>query len=395
MKSDSDSDLTLYALGRLPDSDARDLAARLAADPLLAAKLRELEDTMAATWYAASPLVPTPAGSFEAVRAHLRPARRLPRAAMVMAMAGWAAAVVLAVILARRPTFTPEVARGVPASSVTRAVEQISVTSTPLAPRIAARSDDQQLHDTIRRLQHELAMARRLGGGPRIRQLRAPDSSLRGIASDPSRELHDLIAAALADRLARQSETSVALTVESGWLGEVFAELPQDALIRHRNLTPEDAEALGLLRDEGGAFFDPASSTLWTPAEDGGGYLGRKVDDSFDPSTFFHPDPADPGPSPENEVGSESSGYVLLGSEGEESTLLIGNLDLAEGFPPLLVSVDGGLTTQPLAGGQIWQGAGGSGFGIFPLPQSVDGTSLTVLQPNATGSLSVILTADP
>lgn len=396
MKS-TDSSSALRSLDRLPPEEARDFESRLAGDPALAANLREWEDTVTAIWHAASPLVPAPAGSLDAVRAGLHPVRSRRGLGVFLAATGWAAALVLAILLMNRPQTRP-------IAKISSVPEKVALSPAPVGAPAARDSrhetePDGKLHETIRRLQSELAASHSRGAGPRIRELRPPGAA--GRPGDQARALNALLAAALAEHLARQSESPAALTVENGWLDSIFAALPPGSVIRHRSFPAENYGQYQLLRSDDGEFYDPASNLIWSPAEDGGGYLGHVAEAGFDHSAFQSADPlSSPEPDPPLDKSSPSpSGYLVQISDGGDATIIIGNLPLNGNLPQLVASTDGGRTTIPLSGSQVWPGGDGTGFASFSIPNSVINTSVnsgfSILQPNENGTSTVILIGAP
>ncbi len=290
-----------------------------------------------------------------------------------------------------------------------------------------ARNEDPQrkLRETVMALQQELRAARSNSAGPKIHVLRSPTASASAAASDPDRELRDLLTAALTEDLARRTEMPTSLIVETGWMPAAFAALPAGSVVRHRSFPVENFEDYGLLRAANGNFYDPVSHFLWTPAEDGGGYLGKRPPTNQDLTLFEASQPD----SKHREFPSEQSakvsaveirstpkpdpiGYVIQGATDEKMTVVIGNLPILKPatndnlpvtnpIPQLTASLDGGLTTFPLTDGVIVPGAFGTGFASFNLPTSISANSslgsdlrnLTIY--NTIGPTTVILTTSP
>lgn len=390
------SDLTLHALGRLPASEAHELESKLAADPALASELRELEDRITEVWHAASPLLPAPAGCFEAVRARLHPVRHRPGLTAGLAAVGWAAAIALAAtLLLKNPPPTAGTTR--PPATDPRTNPSILDAPADQPPPVPSQPDSNPQRSTIRRLQQELAIARQNGAGPRIHSLRPPGSRGNPPPADQARELNALLTSALAEHLARQSEVPSSLTVETGWLETLFAALPADALIRHRAFPVENFGDYGLLRSEDGDFYDPEAHMVWSPADDGGGYLGRVVAVDYNPVGFQAAPPETPTKKPAVEPKAEPTGYLVQTGTGSDATVIIGNLPLTGETPQLVASTDGGQTTTSLSGGSLWLGANNTGFATFNLPNGLLGnfSNLTIYQPSSDGTLMPILTGSP
>lgn len=400
--------ITLRALDRLSPAEARDLESGLAGNPALAAELRATEDTIAAVWHAASPLRSAPPEALDYIHAKLHPARRLPGLPLALAAFGWAAAIILTVFLFIRPqTATPAASIG--KSEITVPPSASSPSAIPLgSAEKVTRPDDQQ--ETIRRLRQELVTLRALKSGPRFRELRAPGHASNTPPADRNRAMLDLLIAALADNLARPGESPATLVVD-GWLGTDFAGLPEGEVIRHRSFPAGNFTDYGLLRSSGGDFYDPASGLLWTPAQDGGGYLGSQAPAGLD-LTLFESDPAvlpNPGteapqaPSPNK---TSPSGYLVQSDTDGGATIIIGNLPTDGTVPELIASTDGGRTNSPLTSTGIWPGVNGTAFASFSIntgmrdPSSSNTnagtlTGLTILQRQPDGTYTTILTDTP
>lgn len=398
-----DPHLTLRALDRLPPEDARELDSLLADDARLAAELRATEETISALWYAASPLLPAPAGSFEKIQARLHPLRQRHLKASAIAISGWAAALALvAVLMARQEPANPAaLASNLPPASA--APLPVVASKKASAARLGNDEPQRKLRETVLALQQNLRTARSESAGPRVRALRSPNASASAISDDPSRDLRDLISAALTENLARLTETPTTLTVETGWTPEAFAALPADSLIRHRSFPVENYFNFGLLRAENGDFYDPSTHLLWTPAADGGGYLGKLAAAGQDLTIFKLPPT---GSLPEvlgKTQNPDPSGYLVQGAAAGEATLIIGNLPTTDPASQLLASVDGGATTFFLNNGVIMPGPQGLGFASFAMGDSLNtinslnsGTrEMSIYQMASDGSTTLILTTEP
>ncbi len=421
-------DLTLRALDRLSPEEIRELESKLADDPHLAADLRATEDTIAAIWHAASPLVPAPSGSFREIQARLHPVRQRHFKGKAIAIGGWAAALALFAVLMERPQ-TARPSAVVSQEQPVAVGRESEMPAVPNTPRTGWANDTPQrkLRETVLALQQELQATRSGSTGPRIRMLRPPATNDSAAASDPLRALRDLLTAALTEDLARRTELPTTLTVENGWTPAAFASLPVGSVVRHRSFPVEDFADYGLLTAANGDFYDPVTHLVWSPAEDGGGYLGKLAEISQDLTVFKAPSP-DPAPGTSRKLPSEilaeslpvvdgnplptpdPSGYLVEGADAEESTLIIGNLPTTDPNSQLIASVDGGATTFPLTDGVIVPGLDGTGFASFNLPSSMmvgnlslsgntsfslDSRGLSIIQVNSSGGSTLILTTNP
>ncbi len=404
--------ITLRALDRLSPNEARELESELANNPALAAELRATEDAITAVWHAASPLRSAPPEALNFIHEKLHPVRNRPGLPFTLAALGWAAAVGLAFLLFIRPQTAPPIASTRETSSPVPPFVS-SPQGIPPRPETQAPRPDRQL-ETIRHLRQELVALRARKSGPRIRELRAPGDTASSLPGDRNRALIDLLTAALADNLARHSESPATLVVEEGWLGSDFADLPEDGVIRHRSFPAENFSDFGLLRSAEGDFYDPAAGLLWTPAQDGGGYLGRPAPGDLDLTHFGAApddspivDPESPQtPSPEK---ASPSGYLVQSEKDGSATIIIGNLPIDGTVPELVASTDGGLTTSPLTSTGIWPGTNGTGFASFSTSTgmrnlghvgntSANGGTLidfSILQRKPDGTYTTILTDSP
>lgn len=404
--------ITLRALDRLSPNEAHELESELANNPALAAELRATEDTIAAVWHAASPLRSAPPEALNYIHGKLHPVRSRPGLPFTLAALGWAAAIVLAFLLFIRPQSAPPIAsiKETP-SPVPPSVS--SPPGIPPRPETQAPQPDRQL-ETIRRLRQELVTLHAQRSGPRIRELRAPGDTAGSLPGDRNRALLDLLIAALADNLARHSESPATLVVEDGWLDSDFANLPEDGVIRHRSFPAENFADFGLLRSPQGDFYDPASGLLWALAEDGGGYLGRPAPGDLD-LTLFDATPAvlpkfdNESPQTPSPQKSSPSGYLVQSEMEGNATIIIGNLPTNGTVPELVASTDGGRTTSPLISTGMWPGANGTGFASFSTGagmrnlghvgnSSANGgalINLSILQRQPDGTYTTLLTDSP
>ena len=449
MKSEK---ITLRALDRLPPAVAHDLDSELAQNPELSAELRATEDAIAAVWHAASPLRSAPPEALAAIHKKLHPVRSRPALPIALASLGWAAAIALAFVQFTRPSTSPAPATSAPTIAAENPTPEPSfqplsrdIAPRPKRPRI---EPDPQL-ETIRQLRHELIALRARKSGPRIRQLHAPGSPPSTNPDERNRALIELLTAALTNNLARHIETPATLVVEDGWLGADFANLPEDGIIRHRAFPADHFSDYGLLRSEDGSFYDPASGLLWTPAQDGGGYLGRVAPTDLDLAFFDATPPAPPivdpaspaeikdnpsghlgqvaptdhavpsldkstppappivAPAPPAEIKASPSGYLVQSEEGDSATIIIENLPNDGVTPQLFATTDGGLTTTPLIPTGIWTGSSNLSVGSFSVrddsghtlgqSSSGGGTLITLefIQRRLDGTYTTILTTSP
>lgn len=411
-------DVTLHALSRLPAAATEELESALAADPDLAGELRSNEDAIAAIWQASAPLTSAPAGHYAGIREKIATRAVLkPRILPILATLGWAAALVMGAFLMLRPA----VIRPIPTIGNARnPVQQPGriddfgearrSADRSVVPRRAENSSKNRMEASLRLLQAELSAARRAARAPRVRELRAPGAA-RGMGGiderDRDQEVGNLLREMLTENLARAGEAPSTLVVENGWIEQFFAALPEGALVRHRNFPADEFARFGLLRAESGDFYDPAAGLVWSPAADGGGFLGQRPAPGFDASGFS-PGEMEPIPPVAPSIKSAPSGFLVQSGSGEnaEEMLVIGNLEPQNGAPPeLFASTDGGVTTVALSVNGYWPSQDGSLIGNFSVPITMSSNSaglsslgsgpLTILRTDENGGTTVILTEAP
>ena len=334
--------ITLRALDRLPPAEAREAEAAIAENPELARQLREVEDIAAHLWHAASPLHSAPAEIWENIEREIQPSPRRNASATlrnVTLALGWAAALVLLLVLLLRGEPS---SRTDPPRETSRPADPL--TPKPHAPRglpLPPKSPEQdrslspaerrlraQLHDLRERLARFEEDPDSTATRPRIVPLHPPGISPPGDDNRAGAHVLSLITSALANDLRRRQERATDLVIEQGWKPDLFLDAPPDTLIRHRSFLGA-AEKLEFLIADDGRYYDPASGFVWSPAEDGGGYLGRRADPDLDLALFFPPEPSDEAPPRDPLVAQDDPdprGYLIEDPTTREATLIVEEL---------------------------------------------------------------------
>lgn len=332
--------ITLHALDRLSPTDAHEAEAAVAQDPELARQLREVEDIAAHLWHASSPLHSAPAEIWDSISEEIKGSPLKKRVVpLPVALVGWAAALVLLAVLLFRDT--PENHSPSPSGSTIAedTDERVHDDGRPKArvPRSVNPPDPgperspaspQKLRDQLRRLKERLAHYEKTSKGtrPNIVSLHPPGSSTRRNPKESNTRVISLITEALARDLQRKNEVEVDLVIEQGWDSDLLKEATDEMVLRHRSFLDATAD-LELLTSEDGRFYDPATEFLWTPAEDGGGYLGQRAGEELDLTAFVESIVTpDPDPDPEDPIlaaNDDPQGYLVEDPITQETTLLV------------------------------------------------------------------------
>ncbi|YCM47010.1 hypothetical protein V2O64_24520 (plasmid) [Verrucomicrobiaceae bacterium 227] len=325
--------IPLAALGKLTRQEQTSFETAMADNPDLATALREHEEIVAGLWQSASPLRTMPHSVWNEIKSEINPPSPVQFSAPgVSSWLGWAAALMVAAIWFLMSQNTPDEAnpavgsQALPLGENTAKPDRSSrvVTSRPDSSR------QRQLFDLREKLRTIRDADAASTASPRIVALRHPDSPILDDPETRTQRLMDLLTMALHDDLQRINEEKVTLVIEEGW-PEAGLNLPREAVVRHRNFPVEQAEMLGLLVSEENHFYDPASSMLWMPAPDGGGFLGERAPEDLDLTQFQHP--LEPEPQTmETQIANLGvpEGYLIsAGQAGESPTFILNNVNLA------------------------------------------------------------------
>ncbi|RZL72023.1 MAG: hypothetical protein EOP29_19400 [Rhodococcus sp. (in: high G+C Gram-positive bacteria)] len=131
------------------------------------------------------------------------------------------------------------------------------------------------------------------------------------------------------------------LVLQRGWMPEGFS-LSEGDYIRHLNFPANAAELFGLMVSQDGAYYDEARDMIWSPDENGRGYLGRRATDEDNLSMFHVPD--------ENAlavndramaVNTEPEGFVIEDPVSNTAKVLIDQVPApAEGYEQVVIWTD-------------------------------------------------------
>lgn len=339
-----EQDTLLMALDRLDEAERQDASDALAINATLAGELRHNEDALVLAWQAVSPLQRAPTSSLpkiltaiedETVTRRQFATRKMEATASEKpnrrwsAALPWAAAFAFAMLYLTKNPSTPT-----------------STDSAALPAPIPAEipSEARRIRETHHSPDGSLATAARLRSRledadsshsaslhPQIRALYAPGGN-RSPATDPASTrlaLLSLLTEALAADLERANEAPSDLVIETGWITELAGTVDPDAVVRHRDFPIDDAARLGLLASpDGTVWFDPANGMIWSPAEDGGGHIGRLAG-VIDLSDFQSPAPPairEAPAVPEKQRGDAPDGFLVSDPDSGTSTIVMNNL---------------------------------------------------------------------
>jgi len=353
-------------------------------------------------WLADStPLIAAPADSLTNVRSRLSlagaPARRRPW--RMLAVAGWAAAACLAVLLWWRPAGnSATLPDKEPADGITHgkpaALPPPDKTGAPAASddgKVQPLTDPADLRDHLTELRAALDASRQSAPGthrPVIRELRPPGSTAPASSHD---HILDLLANALESDLRRRAGTGDGreLIIESGW-ANWSAGLPADTTFRHRQFPKDRWAELGLLQSAGGQFLDPATCWLWSPDPDSTDYTGRAAPADLDRALFTGPDKT----APEKMLAAVTpAGYLLTGADGQTIVALSGlpAVPLGSSLSMTATGVNGRTVSYGLSAGTFTTD-GWNFSGIIPGTSNASLESgFSILLDDAIGGSSVIL----
>ncbi len=295
-----------------------------------------LRRSLATMWLAeASPLVAAPADSLARVHRALgmapgAPAAVRPIAWPLAALAGWAAAACLTVLLWRGRaghTTAPSPATRPPLAHSSAPLTPRTPATPPAVASPAGPAVIQPLHDPgllrsgIASLRARAREARSSTPGvhrPVIFELRPPGTPSSAGSQD---HVLDIIATALERDLQRQTASaSSEVVIERGWATWSADALPGGTTFRHRAFPVNEAATLGLMPGPGGEFLDPTGGWLWSPDPATGDYTGRAAPPQFD-RTAFTRTTLDQAPLPNANVlpvqapGSSIASAIPVGKE--------------------------------------------------------------------------------
>lgn len=374
-------------------------------DPLPAAG-EDSRRALALLWLAdATPLTAAPQDALTNIRSRLslngEPVRR--RAWRALAVAGWAAAACLAVLLWRRPagssTLFPDAATP---DSITRQKPKAAPRPDNSGPPASPTPEDgmlQPLTDpaAVRRQLAELRSALEAAALPApgihrpvIRELRPPGSTAPAASHD---RILDLIAIALESDLRRRSAASDGreLIIESGW-ANWSTSLPAATTFRHRRFPLDRWAELGLQKGAGGQFFDPATGWLWSPDPDSTDYIGRAASADLDRNLFAGPDKDEPEKM--QAAAISPAGYLLTGADGQTIVALSNLPAVPRGSSLSMTSfgVNGNAVRYGLSSTAASTAGGWNFSGIIPANADADPVrGFSIQLQDTSGVSSVIL----
>lgn len=318
-------DATAKALDLLPPDDPARSDPRLVRDATCAEVIRATHEAAADVWLATSPLRAAPpevlSSLMSKIEAKAPLARRNVRFFPWLAASGWVAAAIAVMLWPRESRSTDRIV------VMERAVEggvREAEANTPPAMDAAGRRD-RRLHRELLNLQSRLAQAEEKArmAAPRVLSLSSPDAIQR-TPEEARQRLSSIIKGALQSTLEAESgapDDPAGLVIERGWLPDGLALADGDGAIRHRNFPEESWQELGLHRSDDGSYFDPVRHLIWSPDEEGRGFIGRRADDSDDLNAYL---PADESiASASSSLRTQPEGFLYEDPESDFAEVVI------------------------------------------------------------------------
>jgi hypothetical protein len=358
MPRNSLEDATAKALDLLPHDDAARSDPRLVRDAKCLEEIRATQEAAADIWLATSPLRAAPpevlSSLMSKVDARTPLAHRNVRFFPWLAASGWVAAAVTFLLWPRDgekasavadvapPVYLPPHGHG---EVATGSGEGAMPAELPELPDRRVVPNDRRIREELQRLQAQVNSYEEDGSfsAPRVLGLHSPNV----LQPEPG-ETQRRVVTALADALSSLLELErggtgdpARLVLQRGWLPDSFT-LSEGDYIRHLNFPANAAEAYGLLVSEDGAYYDEAKDMIWSPDENGRGYLGRKATNEDNLSAFHIPDEnALAANSQAMAMRTEPEGFVIEDPVSNTAKVLIDQVPPpAAGFEQVVVWTD-------------------------------------------------------
>ncbi|HEY1123297.1 MAG TPA: hypothetical protein VGE67_16910 [Haloferula sp.] len=358
MPRNSLEDATAKALDLLPHDDPARSDPRLARDAKCQEEIRATQEAAADLWLATSPLRAAPPEVLSSLMSKVETrtplAHRNVKFFPWLAASGWVAAAVTfmlwpsdgqrasAVANVTPPVYLPpQTQNEVAASSASRK----SAIESPALPDRRVVPNDRRVREDLQRLQAQMNSLEEDGAfsAPRVMGLHSPN-----VLQPEPEETQRRVVTALADALSSLLELErggtgdpARLVLQRGWMPEGFT-LSDGEYIRHLNFPANAAEVYGLMVSGDGVYYDEARDMIWSPDENGRGYLGRRASDNDNLSMFHFPDEnALAANDRAMAVHTEPEGFVIEDPVSNTARVLIDQVPPpAEGYEQVVIWTD-------------------------------------------------------
>ena len=351
-------DATAKALDILPHDDPARSDPRLVRDAKCLEEIRAIQETAADVWLATSPLRAAPpevlSSLMSKVESRTPLAHRNVKFFPWLAASGWIAAAVTFMLWPRdgekasavaevtAPIYLPLKA---PRDGATASTGQKSGVELPALPDRRFVPNERRVREELQRLQAQMNSLEEDGAfsAPRVLGLHSPN-----VLQPEPEETQRRVVSALADALSSLLELErggtgdpARLVLQRGWLPENFT-LSEGEYIRHLNFPSNAADLYGLMVSADGAYYDEARGMIWSPDENGRGYLGRRATSDDNLSMFHVPDDSALAANDQvMAVHTEPEGFVIEDPVSNTAKVLIDQVPApAAGYEQVVIWTD-------------------------------------------------------
>ncbi|MEK7949164.1 hypothetical protein [Luteolibacter soli] len=350
-------DATAKALDLLPHDDAARSDPRLVRDAKCLEEIRATQEAAADVWLATSPLRAAPpevlSSIMSKVEARTPLAHRNVKFFPWLAASGWAAAAIAFILWPRDGEKASAVASVTPpvympsrnhAEVAGVAAGEADVAGLPALPDRRVVPNDRRLREELLRLQAEVNSFVEQGGlsAPRVLGLHSPNV-LQPEPEETQRRMMAALTGALSSLLELErggSGDPARMVLQRGWLPENYTPSVGE-YIRHLNFPTTAAEDYNLMVSADGAYYDKARDMIWSPDENGRGFLGRRATIEDNLSSFYVPDESALASNRAVAVNTEPEGFVIEDPVSNTAKVLIDQVPPpAAGFEHVVIWTD-------------------------------------------------------
>ncbi len=380
---------TMHALALLPARERRQAIKLINQSIPARTQAQATEDIVAALLLTAArqPVQP-PAGTLIALTDRLAKRERSlafwGEAARLTRWSGWGVAAALALYLGLTGAerHQPESLAQLPPKAATPHIApgpKAAARTSPAPGSAGAEAQLVEMKKELAALRNELQGLKSPTGSQKllsVTQFRRPGEAGGSRPSSlSSKTLLSAFASSLQPYLAAKNgktSTGPEIVIERGYGAFTADTLPEGYYYRHLLFPVDQANELGLLKDDQGRFYDPYGNLLWS--EDTtrpGTYVSSAPAQSDDLAKFAPFASANPTPAPQTAPATKDQPEVLavVDPASGEGNLLISNTNALPPPPPGKVSVVW-IGTDGADGTKKWQIAGA-------LPRQIDAPQLT------------------